>query len=155
MNSFSSEDVIQVVDGGFDSSFSTITHIISGTGVGQYLDHQCLSTMKGRKYELKAFFKLMIDNNPVSCDPSNENGDCPRFFTLSKYYDEDKKVVKHELEDLGTALVTPYDSNDWSMLRKEFTITDDLENYLSVFLYVNGGSDGVNIWLDKLSMSLL
>jgi len=151
LNSIASDDSVQFVNGGFDSPFSSTSNAISGSGVGQYLDQQCLKLMKGKEFQLEASFRLMTDNKPVSCDTS-DNGDCPRFFTLSSYHEDG--MARQELTDLGPAVEHPYDSNYWSLLRKKLTIPDDINDNSSFFVYVTGG-DGVDIWLDKFSMTLV
>jgi len=69
-----------VIDG--SNAFGDMNTKRHEDGLTQHLDTRCLSSNKGRQYEVRAYVKL-IDNNgqPVYCDPSIKySWGCPRIM---------------------------------------------------------------------------
>merc|ERR1712157_179898 len=91
-----------------------------GISIGQYLDTQCISMMK-----------------------------CPKFFSLSRYYN-DANMVEEKITDLGGTTSVP-DADGWSKLSLDITLPLDWADYKSIFLYVKADSTS-NLWLDNFSL---
>merc|ERR1719411_1833070 len=119
-------DGIEVKEGGLASDFF-IANTYHGISMGQYLDTQCISMMKGTNY-------------------SNE---CPKFFTLSRYCN-DANMVEEKITDLGGTTSVP-DADGWSKLSLDITLPLDWADYKSIFLYVKADSTS-NLWLDNFSL---
>jgi hypothetical protein len=138
-------DGIEVMEGGLASDFF-IANTYHGISIGQYLDTQCISMMKGTNYQAEVFFKLMVDNmHNVTCTT-----ECPKFFALSRYYNEANGMVEEEITDLGGTISVP-DADGWSKLSLDITLPFDWDGHKSVFLYVEVDSES-NLWLDNFSL---
>jgi len=141
-------DGIEVKEGGLASDFF-IANTYHGISIGQYLDTQCISMMKGTNYQAEVFFKLMVDNmHPITCG-ANDSSECPKFFSLSRYYN-DANMVEEKITDLGGTTSVP-DADGWSKLSLDITLPLDWADYKSIFLYVKADSTS-NLWLDNFSL---
>lgn len=118
----------------------------------QYLDTRCFDLMKGRQYEIVAFVKLERNSGEAYtsiCDPNED--DCPEIgFYL---YSPEGSTYKEE--EVATLVPSENSDGGYHMLRGILDVTENVASASRVMLYVERNVDGVVMFVDNVSMSLV
>ena len=138
------------------TSIRTLTRTGSWHGVGQYLDTRCL--VEGQQFEVTGRYKLLNEaDKPIACDIdikeySNPNV-CPRVSIRLRHMTGDyigSKVHNTYLYPIAEALA-PVKASDWNFIYGVLTVTAEMANASTAFIWVERYGTGKNMMLDSFS----
>lgn len=142
----------------------TLLSRLTGDGVGQYLDSQCLNLMEGEDYEVNAKLKLEVPGNTaaaVECDPNDKSSadHCPSLALRIRYYDENGDRQTETRKSIAT-LVRRFGSkkigtSEWASMHGNFRVDHRVANALYVFAFVEQAQSSWNYLLDDVSIKVM
>jgi len=138
------------------NSLRTLVRTGSWHGLGQWIDIRCL--VEGQQFEITGRYKLLNEGDkPTICDIdmkeySNPNV-CPRVSIRLRHLTGDwigQKVLNTYLYPVAEAL-SPITTTDWNFIYGVLTVTAEMANASTAFIWVERYGVGKNMMLDAFS----
>jgi len=150
---------IQNANPGYLSSraLATVKRTGAWHGLGQYIDTRCL--VEGQQYEVTARFRLQGASGAwLACDPLvtgySSTNVCPRVSMRMRHMMSDEKdgAVNTTYVYPIAETLAPVDANSWNFIYGVLTVTADMANATSVFLWIERYGSNFNMVLDEFSI---
>jgi len=149
---------MKVINQGYLSSkaMRTLERTGSWHGIGQYLDTRCM--IEGQQYEVTARYRLLNEgDNFITCDVLMKEYSnpvvCPRISIRLRHLTGDSigsKVINKYLYPIAEALA-PVKANEWNFMYGVMTVTAEMANATTAFMWVERYGVGKNMFLDSFS----
>lgn len=141
-------EVVADGDGDSEFSFGHYKRNFFYSGPKQVLEKECL--VEGKEFEVNARFKLLnLLGDPIACDknaPWRDDDYCV-LMTFEMALSNGVKRVH-----VGNNYGAPWVAEEFNSFRARITITKNMVDSKSIFLYFQGPRAGVTILFDNISM---
>ena len=127
-------------------------------GISQHVDVRCFALNEGRKYEVRAYVKLIDGNGqPVICDPSvGHSSYCPRIMLHYGIYRRPNESRRWDLEiEAGITRAKHADDNGFQLVHGIVTVGEELTGASNVRLFIERRANNMEMLVDDVSMTLL